>query len=95
MTTPCERTKAVTDTRELLQILASGHEVAINGLVKRWRYACLGTTRSTSTSMYLLPRYRESGPHLSTGRLARRWPRDAIVVLLVRAMMTIFAVKQV
>jgi hypothetical protein len=34
MTTPCERTKAVTDTRELLQILASGHEVAINGLVQ-------------------------------------------------------------
>lgn len=34
MTTPCERTKAVTDTRELLQILASGHEVTIGGLIQ-------------------------------------------------------------
>lgn len=34
MTTPHERTKAVTDTRELLQMLASADEITINGLVQ-------------------------------------------------------------
>ncbi len=34
MTTPHERTKAVTDTRELLRTLASAHEITIGGLVQ-------------------------------------------------------------
>lgn len=34
MTTPHERTKAVTDTRELLQMLASADEITIGGLVQ-------------------------------------------------------------
>lgn len=34
MTTPHERTTAVTDTRELLQMLASGDEITIGGLVQ-------------------------------------------------------------
>ncbi|CAG9229862.1 conserved hypothetical protein [Paraburkholderia caribensis] len=34
MTTPRERTKAVTDTRELLQILARADEITIGGLVQ-------------------------------------------------------------
>jgi hypothetical protein len=34
MTTPFERTKAVTDTRELLRMLASAHEITIGGLVQ-------------------------------------------------------------
>lgn len=34
MTTPRERTKAVTDTRELLQMLASAHEITIGGLLQ-------------------------------------------------------------
>jgi hypothetical protein len=34
MTTPHERTKAVTDTRELLQMLASAEEITIRGLVQ-------------------------------------------------------------
>jgi hypothetical protein len=34
MTTPHERTKAVTDTRELLQMLASAEEITIDGLVQ-------------------------------------------------------------
>jgi len=34
MTTPRERTKAVTDTRELLQMLASAKKITINGLVQ-------------------------------------------------------------
>src|SRR5579864_4270227 len=34
MTTPHERTKAVIDTRELLQMLASADEVTIRGLVQ-------------------------------------------------------------
>lgn len=34
MTTPRERTKAVTDARELLQMLASADEITINGLVQ-------------------------------------------------------------
>lgn len=34
MTTPRERTKAVTDTRELLQMLASAKEITIGGLVQ-------------------------------------------------------------
>ncbi|WP_321785772.1 BPSL0761 family protein [Paraburkholderia sp. J94] len=34
MTTPRERTKAVTDTRELLQMLARADEITIGGLVQ-------------------------------------------------------------
>lgn len=34
MTTPRERTKAVTDTRELLQMLAAADEITIGGLVQ-------------------------------------------------------------
>lgn len=34
MTTPRERTKSVTDARELLQLLASADEITINGLVQ-------------------------------------------------------------
>ncbi len=34
MTTPDERTKAVIDTRELLQLLASADEITIGGLVQ-------------------------------------------------------------
>lgn len=34
MTTPRERTKAVTDTRELLLMLASADEITIGGLVQ-------------------------------------------------------------
>jgi hypothetical protein len=34
MTTPHERTKAVVDTRGLLQMLASADEITINGLVQ-------------------------------------------------------------
>lgn len=34
MTTPHERTKAVTDTRELLQMLARADEITIGGLVQ-------------------------------------------------------------
>ena len=34
MTTPCERTKAVTDTRELLTMLARADEITIGGLVQ-------------------------------------------------------------
>jgi hypothetical protein len=34
MTTPCERTKAVTDTRELLQMLARGDEITVGGLLQ-------------------------------------------------------------
>ncbi len=34
MTTPHERTKAVTDTRELLRTLASAHEITVRGLVQ-------------------------------------------------------------
>jgi hypothetical protein len=34
MTTPSERTKAVTDTREFLQMLARGEEITIGGLVQ-------------------------------------------------------------
>ncbi|WP_338068913.1 BPSL0761 family protein [Paraburkholderia bryophila] len=34
MTTPCERTKAVTDTRELLQMLARADEIRVGGLVQ-------------------------------------------------------------
>jgi hypothetical protein len=34
MTTPHERTKAVTDTRELLQLLASAKEITIDGLIQ-------------------------------------------------------------
>ncbi|WP_342766900.1 BPSL0761 family protein [Trinickia fusca] len=34
VTTPHERTKAVTDTRELLQMLASADEITIGGLVQ-------------------------------------------------------------
>lgn len=34
MTTPLERTKAVTDTRELLQMLARADEITIGGLVQ-------------------------------------------------------------
>jgi hypothetical protein len=34
MTTPRERTKAITDTRELLQMLARADEITIGGLVQ-------------------------------------------------------------
>ncbi|WP_408514635.1 BPSL0761 family protein [Paraburkholderia sediminicola] len=34
MTTPAERTKAVVDTRDFLEMLASMDEVTINGLVQ-------------------------------------------------------------
>jgi hypothetical protein len=34
MTTPDERTKAVIDTRELLQMLACANEITIDGLVQ-------------------------------------------------------------
>jgi hypothetical protein len=34
MTTPYERTKAVTDTRELLQMLSSAKQINIDGLVQ-------------------------------------------------------------
>jgi hypothetical protein len=34
MTTPHERTKAVTDTRELLQMLASADEITVGGLIQ-------------------------------------------------------------
>ena len=34
MTTPRERTKAVTDTQELLQMLAAADEITIGGLVQ-------------------------------------------------------------
>lgn len=34
MTSPHERTKAVTDTRELLQMLASAQQISIDGLVQ-------------------------------------------------------------
>lgn len=34
MTTPYERTKAVVDTRELLEMLASADEITIGGLVQ-------------------------------------------------------------
>ncbi|MDR6469404.1 hypothetical protein J2777_003132 [Paraburkholderia graminis] len=34
MTTPLERTKAVTDTRELLRMLARADEITIGGLVQ-------------------------------------------------------------
>lgn len=34
MTTPNERTKALTDTRELLKMLASADEITIGGLVQ-------------------------------------------------------------
>ncbi|WP_310700386.1 BPSL0761 family protein [Paraburkholderia sp. USG1] len=34
MTTPYERTKAVVDTREMLEMLASADEITIGGLVQ-------------------------------------------------------------
>jgi hypothetical protein len=34
MTTPTERTKAVVDTRDFLQMLSAGEEVTIRGLVQ-------------------------------------------------------------
>lgn len=58
MTTPAERTKAVVDTRDFLEMLSNAEEVTIRGLVQS---VFSGTTHRMSTWTYQRPRYKESG----------------------------------
>ncbi|WP_216090020.1 BPSL0761 family protein [Burkholderia sola] len=76
MTTPCERTKAVTDTRELLQILASGHEVAINGLVQTLALRLLrhypldldlDVSAAALPGVWAAPQHRQTCPTVAPG----------------------------
>ena len=61
MTMPYERTNAVIETRELLQMLASGRQSVIGARVRREAHACSGANHSTSTSACRLLHYPESG----------------------------------
>ncbi|MFM0758487.1 hypothetical protein PQQ49_35035, partial [Paraburkholderia strydomiana] len=78
MTTPRERTKAVTDTRELLQILARADDISIGGLVQMRRpLHCL-----------------ESGPHRNTGGLAQQQARNVKGTPWGDAMLAILGIKE-
>lgn len=70
MTTPNERTKAETDTRELLQMLASAEEISIDGLVQSvalglLRHYPLDIDIDVSTAalpeIWAAPKYRRPG----------------------------------
>lgn len=90
-----EPTRAVTDIRELLQILASVHEVTSGGLVQTLaplllRRCPLDADLDVSAAALLgawgAPQHRRTGPKV---------PRDVMVVLLVGTTLTTFAVERV
>jgi hypothetical protein len=80
MTTPCERTKAVTDTRELLQMLARADEITIGGLVQAVAMGLLrhypldidlDVSASALPGIWATPKRRRTG---STAAIERQTP---------------------
>jgi hypothetical protein len=70
VTTPYERTKAVVDTRELLQILAAGEKISVAGLVQSLAVLLLrhypldidiATSANAIPELWTSPSSRESG----------------------------------
>lgn len=80
MTTPCERTKAVTDTRKLLQMLARADEITIGGLVQTVALGLLKhypldidieVSASALPGIWAAPKHRRVDPAAATGRPPR------------------------
>ncbi|WP_083803834.1 MULTISPECIES: BPSL0761 family protein [Paraburkholderia] len=80
MTTPLERTKAVTDTRELLRMLARADEITIGGLVQTVALGLLrhypldidlDVSAAASPEIWAAPKRRRS---CSTSAIERRTP---------------------
>lgn len=77
MTTPYERTKAVTDTRELLRMLASADEITISGLVQTVALGLLrhypldidlDVSASALPGIWAAPNHRRTGPIAASER---------------------------
>jgi hypothetical protein len=72
MTTAYERTKAVIETRQFLQMLASADEVTIRGLVQ----SVAVCTHSPSTSRCPPQHYPESGPSPNASEVTEQQSRS-------------------
>ncbi|WP_075644168.1 MULTISPECIES: BPSL0761 family protein [Caballeronia] len=80
MTTPCERTYAVLETREFLQTLASGNEVTIPGLLATYALLLLrhfpsecelAESASIAPEIWSRPAERQLQPLRQTASLMR------------------------
>lgn len=80
MTTPSERTKAVTDTRELLQMLARADEITIGGLVQTVALGLLrhypldidlDVSAAALPGVWAAPKLRQAGSTAAPGRQIR------------------------
>jgi hypothetical protein len=80
MTTPSERTKAVTDTREFLQMLARADEITVGGLVQTVALGLLrhypldvdlDVSASALPGLWVAPKRRRPGPTAAPRRQTR------------------------
>ncbi|WP_241030426.1 BPSL0761 family protein [Paraburkholderia sp. Ac-20347] len=80
MTTPHERTKAVIDTRELLQMLARAEEITVSGLVQTVALGLLrhypldidlDVSASALPGIWAAPKRRRPGSTAAPGRPTR------------------------